>query len=123
MSRVGETVAGLKLLSRFPDTRSGELYVGECDDGRCLVKLVRAELCGDHARIERALDTARAVGELDHRGLEFVIEAGWDGDTAYVLGDIVPGTTAARLVARRSLEVESATAIVELIAGALAAAH
>ena len=123
MSRVGHTVAGLKLLSQFPDTRASELYLGECDDGRCLVKLVRGELCGDRERVDRALDAARAVGALDHRGIEFVIEAGWDGDDAYVLGDIVPGTTAARLVERRTLDAESATAIVGLVADALAAAH
>jgi serine/threonine protein kinase len=123
VSRVGHTVAGLKLLSQFADTRASQLYLGECDDGRCLVKLVRAELCAERDRVERALDAARAVGALDHRGIEFVIEAGWDGDDAYVLGDIVPGTTAARLIERRMLDAESATAIVGLIADALAAAH
>ncbi len=108
MTRVGHTVAGLKLLSHFADTRVGHLYVGECDDGRCLVKLVRAELCGDRGRVDRALAAASTVGALDHRGIEFVIEAGWDGDDAYLLGDIVPGTTAARMIARRQLDVDGA---------------
>jgi serine/threonine-protein kinase len=39
------------------------------------------------------------------------------------LSDIVPGTTAARMVARGSLDADAAAALVELIAGALAAAH
>nr|HEX4316112.1 protein kinase [Kofleriaceae bacterium] len=120
---VGATVAGLTLISQFGETRAAELYIGECEDGRCLVKLVRAELCADRARVDRALDAARVVGAIDHRSIEYCIEAGWDGDRAYVLGDIVPGTNATRVIARRSLEAEQVAAIVQLVAEALAVAH
>lgn len=120
---VGGSIAGLTLISQFGETRATELFIGECEDGRCLVKLVRPELCADRGRVERALAAARTVGALDHRGIEFVIEAGWDGDRAYVLGDIVPGTNATRLVSRRSLEADAVAVIVTLIADALAAAH
>src|SRR5438445_6345340 len=120
---IGETVAGIRLLSSFAITRIGEIFLGECDDGRCAVKILRPELCGDRGRVDRALAAAREVGAVDHRGIEFVIEAGWDGEHAYVLGDIVPGTTAARLIARNSLEVDQTVSIVRLAAEAIAAAH
>jgi serine/threonine protein kinase len=120
---IGTTVAGLELLSRFGGTRVGELYIGSCADGRCLVKILQPEACGDRARVEHAFATARKLGELDHRGIEFVIEAGWDKDHAYVLGDIVPGSTVAWLLEKRAFREDTAAAIVRIAADALAAAH
>jgi len=120
---IGDVVAGLTLLSALGPTRAGELFLGECADGRCAVKLLRPEVCGDRERVDRALAAAKAVGALDHRGIEFVIEAGWDGDRAYLLGDLMPGTPVAKLVARRAFEPDTASAIIHLAADALAAAH
>ncbi len=120
---LGQTIAGLELVSQFGETRSCELFVGECADGRCAVKLVRGELVGDPARVERAFAAARAAGALDHRGIEFVIEAGWDGDRAYLLGDVVPGSAASRRVAQRVFDPDAAASIVRYAAEALAAAH
>jgi hypothetical protein len=87
------------------------------------VKLVRAALCADREAVDRAIDAARTTGELDHRGLEFVLEAGWDGARAYVLGDIVPGSPASRLIARGPVEADPARSILRFAAEGLAAAH
>lgn len=120
---IGTTVAGLELLSRFGGTRVGDLYVGSCPDGRALVKVLTAEASADRARVEHAFATARKIGALDHRGIEFVIEAGWDGAHAYVLGDIVPGSNVAWLVEKRAFHEDTAASIVRIAADALAAAH
>jgi len=120
---IGQTVAGFELLSCLGETRIGELFLGHGEDGRCIVKVLRAELCTDRATVERAFETARSAAALEHRGIERIVEAGWDGDHAYTLGDVVPGASAAELLARRVFEPDSARTIVRLAADALAAAH
>lgn len=120
---IGQTIAGFELLSVLGTTRAGVLYLGHGDDGRCIVKVLHAALCEDRPRVERAFAVAEAAAALEHRGIERIVEAGWDGDHAYTLGDIVPGASAAELLARRVFEPESAQTLVRLVADALVAAH
>ena len=87
------------------------------------IKVLQGELAHgpDHlARFERE---ARAVAALNHPHILSVYDVGTDGDTAYVVTELLEGETWRELLARRTPTARQVLAFAQQAAQGLAAAH
>lgn len=72
---------------------------------------------------EQFLREARAAAQLSHPNIVNVHEVGRDGDTIYIVSDIVRGVTLSDWMSGQSLSIAQATQIVARVADALDHAH
>lgn len=88
------------------------------------VKVLRRELAGEPACLERFRREARAAAALSHPGVAGVYDYGELGGQPFIVMELVEGETLAeRIAARGRLPWTEAFALGEQVARALAAAH
>ena len=87
------------------------------------VKLLAGDLTADAGMVRRFEQEARAASALNHPNIVTVFDAGLDGQTAYIVTELLHGTTLGDRIGGRPLPVETALDAAVQIAAALAAAH
>jgi serine/threonine protein kinase len=87
------------------------------------LKVLRAHYAGDPALRTRFEDEARAIAMVSHPNVVGVYDAGEDGDTAFIVMELVPGDTLADRIARGPLDETEVRRIGGEVLDALAAAH
>lgn len=87
------------------------------------VKVLPAELATDRKRLARFEQEARAASALHHRNILTVYDLGQDGETSYLVTELLEGESLRHLLARGSLPPKRALAVAAEIAQGLAAAH
>src|SRR4051794_13761549 len=88
------------------------------------VKTVSLDASDDSVTLERFQREAMATASLSHPNVVTVFDAGIDGETAYLVMELLPGPTLAALVnARGALPVDQAVDYGIQAAAALSAAH
>ncbi len=88
------------------------------------VKLVRPELEESSELAERFLKEARRLARFSHPNIVAVHDYGVDGETQYIVMELVRGSDLSRLIRRRGrLKPELAAEIASQVAAALQAAH
>jgi eukaryotic-like serine/threonine-protein kinase len=114
-----------RLLRKIATGGMGSVW--EADDSvlhrRVAVKVISDALAQDPRFVERFRREARAAAGLSHPNVAGVFDYGEDGDTQYMVMELIPGETLAERVARGRMEPSEATRIAEGIAAALQAAH
>src|SRR4249919_546708 len=91
---------------------------------RVAVKLLLPELAVDHALRVRFRNEAIAAAKLTHPGIVATYDTGDDDGTAYIVMELVEGTTLRRLIDERGrLPVPEAAGIASQVADALEHAH
>ncbi|WP_170175186.1 serine/threonine-protein kinase [Georgenia muralis] len=107
--------------------RGGMAEVHQAHDavlGRTVaVKTVDLAAAHDPTLGERLRREARATAALAHPGIVTVYDTGVDGDTAYIVMELLPGRDLAAVLREGPLPVPEALRVGEKVAGALAAAH
>lgn len=107
--------------------RGGMAEVWEARDNRLgrhvAVKTVNLAAAHDATVAERLRREAVAIAGLKHPDIVVVHDAGVDGDTAYVVMELVEGTDLAAVLRQGPLPPPEALRVAERVAGALAAAH
>lgn len=131
-ARTGPSLTGTVLADRY-DLGSllgrggmGEVY--EAFDRRLgrevAIKVLTADLAADGRFLARFRREARTVASLSHPGIVAVHDFGTDDATAFIVMELVRGTTLARVIAERGrLPADEAARIAADIAEALAYAH
>jgi serine/threonine-protein kinase len=113
LETIGE--GGMAVVWRAVDTRLGRDVA---------VKLLRPEMAADPSVAARFEEEARHAAALAHESVATVYDAGSDGGTAFIVMELVPGPSVARMLARLgALRPGQAVAIAAAVAGALDAAH
>ena len=119
-------LAGRYELGR-PIGRGGMAEVWEARDsvlGRTVaVKTVNLAAAHDPTLGERLRREAVATAALTHPGVVTVYDAGVDGDTAFLVMELLEGRDLAAVLRDGPLPVSQAVRVGEQVAGALAAAH
>jgi eukaryotic-like serine/threonine-protein kinase len=90
---------------------------------RVAVKVLSESLSSDEHFIERFRREARAAAALSHPSVAGVFDYGVDGDTHFIVMELISGETLAARLARGPLPWEEAVQIAERVAGALQHAH
>lgn len=103
----------------------GEVYRGsDTRLGRNVaIKVLSPHLAGDPASLVRFQREARAVAALSHANIVAVFDVGADGDTHFVVTELLEGETLRATLAAAPLPVDETLRIATAIADGLAAAH
>jgi tRNA A-37 threonylcarbamoyl transferase component Bud32/membrane protein YdbS with pleckstrin-like domain len=118
----GDVVNGRYLLARrIASGGMGTVYEGRDEflRRRVAVKLIREDLAGDAASIERFQREARAVASLAHPNIAAIFDYGETGATPFIVMELVRG----RNLAHFDGPVSQAVAVTRQILDALAHAH
>jgi serine/threonine protein kinase len=87
------------------------------------LKVLRGHYANDPGLRTRFEEEARAVAMVSHPNVVGVYDAGEDGDTAFIVMELVPGETFADRIARGPLDENTVKRIGGEVLDALAAAH
>jgi len=79
---------------------------------------------GDHARLERFQREAQSAGGLQHPNVVTIFDSGAEGETAFLVMELLPGPTIEAYLAERGpLPEQEVIALTKGVAAGLAAAH
>ncbi len=88
------------------------------------IKILKQEYMGDPGFLERFRTEARLAAMVNHEGIANVFDYGEDGGSAYLVMELVPGDSLARILERDvSLPAETVLDIISQTARALHEAH
>src|SRR5262249_4004868 len=87
------------------------------------IKVLPAEAASDSDRLKRFEKEARAASALNHPNIVTLYEIGYEGETSYIVMELVGGRTLADLLADGPLPVKKLLAIAPQVADGLARAH
>ena len=88
------------------------------------IKILKQEYLGDPGFLERFRTEARLAAMVNHEGIANVFDYGEDGGSAYLVMELVPGESLAKILEReKSISAERVLDIVAQTARALQAAH
>jgi len=88
------------------------------------IKILKQEYLGDPGFLERFRTEARLAAMVNHEGIANVFDYGEDGGSAYLVMELVPGESLAKILEReKSLPAEKVLDYVSQTARALQAAH
>jgi len=123
-----DRVLGGRYRLRRELARGGMATVWEAEDRiltrRVAIKVLHPHLAGDDAFRTRFRREAVAAAKLAHPHIVTTYDTGRDADVAYIVMELVEGTTLARLLkARGPLPVAKAVDVAAQVADALACAH
>ena len=124
---VGQIYGGrYKLISRIAIGGMGEVW--QAHDQVILrdvaIKILKAEYLGDPGFLERFRTEARHAAMINHEGIANVFDYGEDAGSAYLVMELVPGDSLAKILEReRSISVDRVLDMVSQTARALHEAH
>lgn len=88
------------------------------------IKILKQEYLGDPGFLERFRTEARLAAMVNHEGIANIFDYGEDGGSAYLVMELVPGESLAKIIERDStVPVEKVLDIISQTARALQAAH
>ncbi len=121
------TPVGEYLIERFLGAGAmGEVYAGlqPVIGKKVAIKILKQEVAASKDGAERFKREARAVNQIDHPNVIDIFSFGrLDDGRLYLVMDLVEGRSLRKALAEGPLDIATALAILEQIAGALDAAH
>src|SRR5256885_6971555 len=120
-----ETFGQYKILARIGAGGMGEVYrARDTRHGRTVaIRVLPADLAGDHERRERLMREARASAALSHPNIAALYEVGEDQGHVFLAFEFVPGEPLSAVIGGRPLNRRRAVDLAVQIADALAEAH
>ena len=122
---IGRSISHYRILSELGAGGMGVVYLAEDERlGRQIaVKFLPKESTSDRNALERFRVEARAASSLSHPGICAIYDIGTDGDSPFIVMELLKGETLRDRLARGPLKVPEVLDIGMQLADALAAAH
>jgi serine/threonine protein kinase/dipeptidyl aminopeptidase/acylaminoacyl peptidase len=119
----GARIASYRIVRMLGIGGMGEVYEAydERLKRRVALKTLRPGLAGDAARVERLKREARAASALNHPNILTIYDFGREGDTEFIVSELVEGVSLQRLIGE--LSTSDALDYARQIGEALKAAH
>jgi serine/threonine protein kinase len=120
------TLSHYRIVSKLGAGGMGEVYLAQdtSELGRMVaLKLLSAEVAGDKDRLQRFIQEARTVSNLNHPNILTVHEFGKDGSASFMATEYVDGVTLRQHVSNRRLKLVELLDLAIQIVAALNAAH
>ena len=121
----GSKVGPYEIVSPLGAGGMGEVYrATDAKLGRDVaLKVLPAEMAGDHERLARFQREARALAQLDHPNIVTIYSVEESEGVHFLTMQLVEGQPLDHLIGQSGLPVEQIVEIAEALADALAAAH
>jgi eukaryotic-like serine/threonine-protein kinase len=119
-------ISHYRIVSKIGAGGMGEVYLAQdtSELGRMVaLKLLPAEVAGDKDRLQRFIQEARTVSNLNHPNILTVHEFGKDDSTSFMATEYVDGVTLRQHVSGRKLKLVEVLDLAIQIVAALNAAH
>ena len=122
---IGRTIGPYQILAELGRGGMGEVYRARDTrlDRDVAIKVIPAALARDPDRVARFEREARSVAALSHPNILTIHDTGTDGDTLYVVMELLDGETLGDRLKQGPVPVRKACEFGALIARGLAAAH
>ncbi len=121
---VGATLGGHEVVERIGAGGMGTVYRARGPSGDVAVKVLRPGLGVDRAAVlARFAREAAALRRLDHPRVVRFLDHGQDGDTAFIVTELVPGRDLAARLAFGPMPFAEVVSIFEQVCDGVAAAH
>jgi eukaryotic-like serine/threonine-protein kinase len=120
------TLSHYRIVSKIGAGGMGEVYLAQdtSELGRMVaLKLLSAEVAGDKDRLQRFIQEARTVSNLNHPNILTVHEFGKDESTSFMATEYVEGVTLRQHVSGRKFKLVEVLDLAIQIVAALNAAH
>jgi len=120
------TLGRYKILSKLGAGGMGEVYLAQdtSELGRTVaLKILSSEVAGNKDRLQRFIQEARTVSNLNHPNILTVHEFGTVDSTSFMVTEFVDGVTLRQHTSSRRLKLIEVMDVVIQIVGALNAAH
>src|SRR6266576_19687 len=120
------TLSHYRIINKLGAGGMGEVYLAQdtSELGRKVaLKILPAEVAGDKNRLQRFIQEARTVSNLNHPNILTVHEFGKDESTSFMATEYVDGVTLRQHVSGRRLKLVEVLDLVIQIVAALNAAH
>jgi tetratricopeptide (TPR) repeat protein len=103
----------------------GEVYLARDPqlDRQVAIKVLPADVAGDHARLQRFMQEARAASALNHPNILTVHEIGEADSTSFIVTEFIDGVTLRQRLAGKRLKIGEVLEIASQVANALSRAH
>jgi serine/threonine protein kinase/Tol biopolymer transport system component len=125
MLTAGKQLGPYEIISLIGTGGMGEVY--RARDPRLsrevAIKVLTAQFSTDPSRLQRFEQEARATGILNHPNIVAIYDIGTEGDTVYVVSELLSGETLRERLHASSISVRKAIEYALQIAHGLAAAH
>ena len=115
-----------EIIERIGSGGMANVYKAKCHKlNRCVaVKVLKTEFSADKNFVKRFRDEAQACAGLSHPNIVNVYDVGTDGDTHYIVMELVEGITLKEYIEKKGkLEVKESLGIAIQIARGMEAAH
>ena len=119
-------ISHYRILSKLGAGGMGEVYLAQdtSELGRTVaLKILSSEVAGNKDRLQRFIQEARTVSNLNHPNILTVHEFGTVDSTSFMVTEFVDGVTLRQHASSRRLKLIEAMDVVIQIVGALNAAH
>jgi len=120
------TLSHYRIVSKLGAGGMGEVYLAQdtSELGRTVaLKILAAEVAGDKDRLQRFIQEARTVSNLNHPNILTVYEFGKDETTSFMATEYVDGATLRQHVSERRMKLVEVMDVAIQIVAALNAAH
>jgi len=120
------TLAHYRIVSKLGSGGMGEVYLAQdtSELGRTVaLKILSSEVAGNKDRLQRFIQEARTVSNLNHPNIITIHEFGTDDSMSFMVTEFVDGITLRQYVSNRRLKLVEVLDVAIQIVGALNAAH
>src|SRR6185369_1906638 len=120
------TLSHYRIVSKLGAGGMGEVYLAQdtSELARTVaLKILPADLAGNKDRLQRFIQEARTVSNLNHPNILTVYEFGQDSSTSFMATEFVDGVTLRQHVSSKRLKLGDVLDVTIQIVGALSAAH
>jgi serine/threonine protein kinase len=119
----GARIGRYEIRSQLGAGGMGEVYLAHDTRRKVALKVLPAELINNRESLHRFEQEAQASSALNHPNIITIHEIGVEGDTHFIVTELIDGVTLRRKLQTTRVEIEQALTIITQIAAALDAAH
>jgi eukaryotic-like serine/threonine-protein kinase len=125
MTMIGKIIGHYRVIERIGGGGMGEVFRAHDErlDRDVALKIVRPSSSSNPDHLRRFEQEARAAAALNHPNIVAVYDVGFDGDSPYIVSELLEGETLRQRLSRGALPVREVAVYATQMAQGLVAAH
>ena len=122
---IGEVLGSYRVVAKLGAGGMGTVWLAEHKllGSRAAIKVLQPGMSSQEKIVQRFFDEARAASKIRDPGIVTVIDFGWHGGDAYIVMELLSGSTMTQRLGLSQMAPLQAMRLVQMAALAMAAAH